>query len=232
MTSNIDELISKYGKDESKFKKIVKKINTFSELCIFGKAFIENKVCRHIDYYGYFGKSPDTNGHEIEADNLAKIHMFNILTVCGQINLKKEDEEQRGYLEFYCEKELASKLKESLCKDQRIYVIDFGSVSQPKLYYNFLSGCEEEDESKAIYEENCKRKNCKLNLTRYISDGEWIYCTNAFAEEEHPRSMLDEKLPNINKILTDKNLLYIICREYGYPVNCSDILLEHIIGIK
>jgi hypothetical protein len=227
VTVDINDTISAHGSNPDMFDDIVLSICTFEDLCKFGKAFIENRVPRHIDYYGEFGKAEDSNGHGIERENLAKIHDYNVLTTNGQCNLKLDDEEQRGYLDFYCNTTIANKLRERLFNDSRIYTVDFGTVeNERQCKHNFLCISRE---SCPQHVKSCKTLGCILNLSKYINSetNKWTYFTNLFTDS-HPREMFNPEYLNICTVLNNKHYFSIANREYGALTNCSDVLLEHL----
>ncbi len=241
ITVDINDTITAHGSNPEMFDNIVLSICSFEDLCKFGKAFIENRVPRHIDYHGEFGKAEDSNGHGIEAKNLAKIHDYNVLTTNGQCNLKLDDEEQRGYLDFYCDTTVANKLTDRLFNDSRVYTVDFGSIkNERRPRHNFKCNSMSDWQhvgNEVKFVKSCKYNGCVLNLTKYIHNTDhdglecktklWEYCSN-LSVARHPMDMFDPKFPNIRAVLTDKIFFSIACREYGAPVNCSDVLLEHL----
>ena len=238
---SVDKIIETHGKDPDMFDEIVSQVRSFKDLCVLGKAFIENRVCRHINYYGEFGKSEDSNGHSCETNNLSTLHDRGVLTTGGQCNLKLPDEEQRGYLEFYCEPRVANKIRERLFNDPRIYTVDFGTItgrdrrsleceSEKQPVHNFFCNakCDWKESGNIVeHVQKCEYIGCLLNLTRYIPTEsiDWNYCTNLHVDT-HPREMIWPEYPNITEILYDKPFFSIVCRDYGAPKNCSDILLE------
>jgi hypothetical protein len=125
------KLIDEHGMDD--IEPILENIENFNDLCIFGKAFIENKVYRHIDYLGMFGKSEDSNGHDSVTDNLIQLHQFGIVTTGGQINTISLCEniylQQRSYLTFYCTKEVSNTIINELFLKTSIYTIVYTNDS-------------------------------------------------------------------------------------------------------
>jgi len=215
INTKISSLIDKYGLID--IEPILKNILNFNDLCIFGKAFIENKIYRHIEYYGMFGKSSDSNGHESESSNLIKLHQYGIFTTNGQINILTKDEEQRSYLSFYCENKVSNKIISLLLLDSRIYTIiySFNNNSETNIIHNVPS--------KEIIEN-------KINVTRYL-DNDKIYNnqTNIWFDS-HPLECYsyDEEDTNIyyDHILNSCLHICILCKEYGYKQDTTSILLE------
>ena len=177
INNELSLLIDKHGLND--IEPIVKSINNFEDFCIFGKAFIENKIYRHIDYLGPFGKSSDSNGHSSEVNRLIELHQYGILTTGGQINLIDKMCQQRSYLDFYCEKNVSNKILPLLLsssESKNIYTIIF--TIDGDIIHNV-------PKEKQILGE----KNNKINVTKYLNynddNKEWIYKTNIWFDS-HP----------------------------------------------
>lgn len=202
LSLDITETINSHGSDKTKFNYIVSIISSYDELCKLGKAFIENRVIRHINYSSPFGYEEDCISHLIEQKSLSKLHDYGILTTSGQCNLKLADIEQRGYLTFYCEKKHLETLRSKLFNDSRIYTVEYGDP---------------------LNDDNPTHNSpySLINVTMYKPH-------KNITTDYHPMDMIEEYYPNICTILKDKILLTIINKEYGARKNCSTILLEHI----
>ncbi len=215
------KLIDKYGLVNIEL--ILENVENFNDLCIFGKAFIENKVYRHIDYLAMFGKSNDSNGHDLVKDNLIQLHQFGILTRDGQINtnqeLNKTIIQQRSYLSFYCKKEVSNIIISNLLLHTNIYTIIFTNDN------HVIHNVPKEDTI----------KNKMINVTRSANaSNEWNNCTNIWFDNResycyyYTSSTLDsDKEENSidfdDFILSDCLYITLVFKEYKQYEESEDV---------
>ena len=222
------KLIENYGLID--IEPILENIENYYDLCIFGKAFIENKLYRHIDYLAMFGKSNDSNGHNIVTENLIQLHQFGIITRDGQINtIQKEDKtiiQQRSYLSIYCKKEVSNKIISELLLDNRIFTVIY--TSDNHIIHN-------------VPKEEIIR-NKMINVTRSSNaSNEWNNCTNIWfdnresycyyynnssdSEEDEEENSIDFNDFILNNCLYI-TLIYKEYKKYEHNEDVSSILLE------
>jgi hypothetical protein len=212
--SCLEELISEYGLTD--LNPILKNIHSFDDLLVFGKAFIENKLYRSVNYLGMFGKSSDTDGHDSQRDNLIKCHKYRCFTTGGQINKKTETYQQRSYITFWCEPEIAEKLKIEFEKRNDIYYTLFYSNKPNFTNYNTK----------------------KINLTRVkINETEFNEYTNFWPLSSYTEICLNEYTrrekhneikyhSNYNNIFQSLVHIELCVKEYNYSIESADILLS------
>ena len=153
--TKLETVIAKYGMHD--LNPIVRRVKTFADVLTFGKAFLNNKLYRSVDYFAMFGKGRDTAGHDQERERLLQLHDLRCYTTCGQINVKDANIEQRSYVTFYCERDTADRLLPALeARDDIFYVM---SSNHDSTFCNFASDC--------------------VNVTKVKQeDGTWRFCTN------------------------------------------------------
>jgi len=238
------DAIAKHGNTSraSLGRYVFSKIKVYEDLCIFGKAFIENRVCGHINYLARFGHGDDSNGHDIETHNLMRLHCYGIVTTGGQCN-KKETitashmvckrtllEEQRGYLSFFVPKKdgMAMSLLVSLMKDDRVFVISHDP--EEEWTCNNLPFVIDKEKGYNVGFRG-------INLTRYtfVDDESVQLTTNIWVQEgEHDMTgeLACEKYPHIQDFLYDCFYIDVTCRDYNADTNCSDIVMEHVVKLN
>ena len=240
--TKLDELISTYGltkitKDNKQYLSILKAINNTKDLCIYGKAFIDQKLYTTWNTLAMFG-TVDSNGHEIEQKNLSELHTYGIFTVEGQQNLISNEELQKGYLIFFCKPNLLGKLSSSLFNDPRICICINNRYAIPEIQdapntkndrdliiHNFSVDDHNKNNVSATVTYQLNDKNefetfSTIPLTTMFDDSSYTYKTSKFYS------------PNINKILIRMVCVCIVNSTFGQDVNCSDILLEHLKNIN
>jgi hypothetical protein len=195
----------------------LKEIHTFDDLLVFGKAFLQNKLYRSVVYYGMFGKSADTNGHDTQRDALLKCHNLRCFTTNGQVNQYTQNHQQRSYVDFWCEQTTANKLLEQLMKRFDIYFLVLHPTQQ--LVKNFVGS--------------------RINLTRLRQDTSQPFDepTNMWSSHSYEDICAQEKTregyedevgyhESYNNIFD--SLVYIVfcVKEFNYTIEAADILVE------
>jgi hypothetical protein len=253
----LESMINEYGNQSQKhvMQHVYPHILSYKDLCIFRKAFIDNRVCRHINYCGSFGSSDDANGHDIEQINLSTLHTYGIVTIGGQCNsskviesMVKADngamflEEQRGFLDFYIPKDdpKTGELIDKLFADERIFTIVH--VGEEGVQHNCPTDVDRE-QGHNIFKH-------RINVTRYTpvdkdntveqSDGS-SHPTNVsyglypFEDRDFYRMKVKCEADEALRTCVRTTLFVsMICKEYNAAQNTSDILLEHVseVGIE
>jgi hypothetical protein len=231
MYTNIElsKLIDKYGLTD--IEPILENIENFHDLCIVGKAFIQNKLYRHIDYLAMFGKSEDSNGHQVVTNNLIELHQLGIFTRDGQINNISKNiyndiiVQQRSYLIFYCQKDISNIIISKLLLHSKIYTIIF--TKDNHVIHNV---------PKEEINRDCVNITRSTNSTNLNVNNEWNNHTNIWLDEResycyyyHTEEEEEENLNFDDFILNECLCISIIFKEYkNYEENedVTTILLQ------
>ncbi len=215
--NTLENSIEQFGKTD--IVPIVKQIKNYEDLAIFYKAFINGRLYRSINYFGQFGNSGDSFGHGKESNSLSEIHNYGIVSFDGQCNLIEQYYRQRGFLEFVAKNDIANKLIPRLLKDSRIYTV---FKKSEKTFHN----------AQNVIDMSDPKEDWGINVTLELDEDDITWNPITFCMIYDSWTDLDyPDLPytsHLKELLTDCTNIFIICKNFGDSINCSDILLQHI----